>query len=270
MVVKNETLKRALTGLIYIGCFVTAALLNKFFLYGLFLILGSICIYETNKLLHFQNLLAYFIFGISLTAITFFSVNETLLFFMVLITILIKFILMADFLFSKNSTFFNKKKHLITLFYIIPSFLFIHLIPISFSNYEPWLLIGFLLIMWVNDSFAYLIGKHLGKTKLFERISPKKTVEGFIGGFVFALTISYFISHWSKNLNGYEWMLMALIISISGSIGDLVQSRFKRLANVKDSGNLIPGHGGIFDRMDSTLFSSSFVFAYLFVINHVS
>ena len=270
MVVRNETLKRALTGLIYIGCFVSAALINKFFLYGLFLVLGCICIYEINKLLHFQNLLAYFVFGVSLTSVTFFSVNITLLFFMVLIAILIKFILMADFLFSKNSTFFRKKKHLITLFYIIPSFLFLQLIPISFTKYEPWLLIGFLLIMWVNDSFAYLVGKNFGKTKLFERISPKKTVEGFIGGFVFALTISYFIAHWSKNLNEYEWMLMALIISISGSIGDLIQSRFKRLADVKDSGNLIPGHGGIFDRMDSTLFSSSFVFAYLFIINHVS
>jgi len=270
MVVKNETLKRALTGLIYIGCFVTAALINKYFLYGLFLLLGIICIYETNKLLNFNNLLAYFIFTLLLSAVTFLQINTIFIFVLVLITILFKFILMADFFFSKKVTFFRKKKHLITLFYIIPSFIFIQLIPVSFSKYESWLLIGFLLIMWINDSFAYLIGKNFGKTKLFERISPKKTVEGFIGGFIFALAVSYFIAHWSDNLNEYEWMFMALIISISGSIGDLVQSRFKRLANVKDSGNLIPGHGGIFDRMDSTLFSSSFVFGYLFILNHVS
>lgn len=270
MNVKNETLKRALTGLIYIGCFVTAALINVYFLYGLFLVLGCICLYEVNKLLDFNNILSYFVYIILLSTITFFPIDFTILFFMVLFTILINFILMADLLFSKESTFFRKKKHLVTLFYIIPSFLFIQLIPISFNDYEPWLLIGFLLILWVNDSFAYLIGKYLGKNKLFERISPKKTIEGFVGGFVFALIISYFIAHWSKNLNEYEWMLMALIISISGSIGDLVQSRLKRLAQVKDSGNVIPGHGGIFDRMDSTIFSSSFVFAYLLVINHVS
>ena len=270
MNVRNETLKRALTGLIYIGCFVSAALTNVYFLYGLFLVLGCICLYEVNRLLHFNNIFSYFIYIVLLSIITFVPINFTLLFFIVLFTILMNFILMADLLFSKNSTFFRKKKHLVTLFYIIPSFLFIQLIPISFNDYEPWLLIGFFLILWVNDSFAYLVGKHLGKNKLFERISPKKTIEGFVGGFVFALLISYFIAHWSDNLNEYEWMLMALIISISGSIGDLVQSRFKRLAQVKDSGNIIPGHGGIFDRMDSTLFSSSFVFAYLLVINHVS
>ncbi len=270
MNVRNETLKRALTGLIYIGCFVSAALINAYFLYGLFLVLGCICLYEVNKLLDFSNVLSYIVYVILLSGITFFKLDFTVLFFMVLFTILINFILMADLFFSKESTFFKKKKHLVTLFYIIPSFLFIQLIPISFNDYEPWLLIGFLLILWVNDSFAYLVGKHLGKNKLFERISPKKTIEGFVGGFVFALLISYFIAHWSDNLNEYEWMLMALIISISGSIGDLVQSRFKRLAKVKDSGNVIPGHGGIFDRMDSTLFSSSFVFAYLLVINHVS
>ena len=266
----NETFKRSLTGLIYISCFVSAALINKYFLYTLFLILGTICIYEVNKLLNFNNFLLYLIYVSLLTVITFYPVNFTLLFFVVLVTILVKFILMADLLLSKRSTFFSTKKHLVVVLYIIPSFLFLQLIPISFINYEPWLLIGFLLIMWVNDSFAYLIGKYFGKTKLFERVSPKKTVEGFIGGFIFALVISYFIAHWSKNLNEYEWMLMALIISISGSIGDLVQSRLKRLAEVKDSGKLIPGHGGIFDRMDGTLFSSSFVFAYLFVINHVS
>ena len=252
------------------SCFLSATLINKYVLYALFTVLGVICIYEVNKLLNFNNVIGYFIYVISLSLITFFPVKSIVLFFLILLTILVKFILMGNLLFSKKSSFSNLRKFLIVTCYIIPSFLFIQLIPISFTNYEPWLLIGFLLIMWVNDSFAFLVGKYLGKTKLFERISPKKTVEGFIGGFIFALITSYFIAHWSKNLNEFQWMLMALIISISGSIGDLVQSRLKRLAEVKDSGKLIPGHGGIFDRMDSTLFSSSFVFAYLFVINHVS
>lgn len=270
MAIQNETLKRALAGFIYISLFVSAALIGKYVLFSLFLILGIICLYEVQKLLIFSNILAYIVLIITLSSFTFLNLNDTFLFFLMLITILIKFLLLADLFFSKQIPVFNKKKHLITLLYIIPSFLFLLLIPISFDNYEPWLLIGFLLIMWVNDSFAYLIGKHFGRNKLFERISPKKTVEGFVGGFVFGLIVSFFIANWSKNLNQYEWMLMALIISIAGSLGDLVQSRFKRLAEVKDSGNLIPGHGGIFDRMDSTLFSSTFVFAYLFMMNHVS
>ena len=267
---KSETLKRSFAGLIYIGCFLSAALINEYVLYCLFLVLGVICIYEINRLLDFDNISGYFIYVISLSLITFYPVKPIILFFLVLLTILVKFILMSNLLFSKKSSFSEFRKLMVVTCYIVPSFLFIQLIPISFTYYEPWLLIGFLLIMWVNDSFAFLVGKYLGRTKLFERISPKKTVEGFIGGFIFALIISYFIAHWSKNLNEFQWMLMALIISISGSIGDLVQSRLKRLAEVKDSGKLIPGHGGIFDRMDSTLFSSSFVFAYLFVINHVS
>jgi phosphatidate cytidylyltransferase len=125
--------------------------------------------------------------------------------------------------------------------------------------------IAILIFIWVNDSFAYLVGKNFGKRKLFESVSPKKTIEGFIGGWVFSLIAAFFISqqHNNSDINLVDWIIIASILSIIGTIGDLVESKFKRQANVKDSGTIMPGHGGMLDRLDSLFFAAPFVFLYL-------
>ena len=119
------------------------------------------------------------------------------------------------------------------------------------------------ILLWTNDVFAYLSGRLLGKHKLFERISPGKTIEGSIGGLVFTMVGVIVFSHYADWLSMTQALGMGLIAVIFGSLGDLCESMLKRQAGVKDSGKLIPGHGGILDRFDSVLFSVPFIFVYL-------
>jgi phosphatidate cytidylyltransferase len=110
-------------------------------------------------------------------------------------------------------------------------------------------------MIWATDSGAYFIGKATGKTKLWPEISPNKTVEGSIGGVVSALLVAVLFAIFSEiNATIFTLMAITVVLSIFGQIGDLVQSAFKRHFNVKDSGNILPGHGGILDRFDSLLF----------------
>jgi phosphatidate cytidylyltransferase len=120
-------------------------------------------------------------------------------------------------------------------------------------------------MIWCNDTFAYLVGKSIGKHKLLERVSPKKTIEGFIGGIVFTLLASILISQFYTFFSVTLWIISALIISIFGTLGDLVESKFKREAGVKDSGNIMPGHGGILDRLDSAIFVIPFLYIFYLI-----
>ncbi len=148
-----------------------------------------------------------------------------------------------------------------SLFYT-PSFFFDTL---NYS-YQSGTLIGLFVIMWSNDVFAYLVGSKFGKHKLFERHSPKKSWEGSIGGFVFALIAAYILSIFYTHFNIMQWMSMGAIIAVAGTYGDLAESLLKRNAGIKDSGTLFPGHGGVLDRFDAVLFASPFVFVYINLI----
>ena len=124
------------------------------------------------------------------------------------------------------------------------------------------LLLGFIVTIWANDVCAYLIGWAVGRHPLFPRLSPKKSWEGFVGGLFgavgFGLLIAWFLGH----SYGF-WAGLALVAAVTGVAGDLVESMFKRAAGVKDSGRLIPGHGGVLDRFDALLLATPFVYAYL-------
>ena len=121
-------------------------------------------------------------------------------------------------------------------------------------------------LLWVNDIFAYLTGKLLGKHKLFPRISPGKTIEGSIGGLVFTLVSLIIFCHYSGWFPIPHAIGLAIIAVVFGTLGDLCESMLKRQAGVKDSGKLIPGHGGILDRFDSIMFSVPFIFVYLLLL----
>lgn len=138
------------------------------------------------------------------------------------------------------------------------------------TTYKWHLILGFFILMWTSDSMAYVCGRLLGKHKLFERISPKKTWEGFIGGVLFAALAGYILSFFYLELDALHWMIMAVLVSVTGMFGDLVESMFKRSIGVKDSGKLLPGHGGILDRFDAVLLASPFVVLYLtiFAVRH--
>ena len=131
-------------------------------------------------------------------------------------------------------------------------------------------LLGSFILVWVNDSFAYLIGSQIGKQKLFPRVSPKKTVEGFLGGLFFACISSYFIATFTDTLDFTNWLILSIIVSVFGTLGDLIESKYKRQANVKDSGVIMPGHGGLLDRLDSIIFAAPFIYLFLRLIKYVS
>lgn len=136
------------------------------------------------------------------------------------------------------------------------------------SENSKMLLLAFFVIIWASDTGAYLVGRFLGRHKMFERISPKKTWEGFAGGLLFAI-LSGMIFHYSEcvpTLHVGFWIALSVCVFVFGVFGDLVESMFKRSLNVKDSGNLIPGHGGILDRFDSALLAAPVLFVFFSIV----
>ena len=132
------------------------------------------------------------------------------------------------------------------------------------SSYE--LLLGYFIILWIYDSAAYLLGSRFGKHKLVSGISPNKSWEGLLGGFIFGLAASIGVSYFFNIYSLKDWFIIALILIITGTLGDLFESVIKRNLGVKDTGNILPGHGGILDRFDAVLFSAPFVYFYVYLI----
>ena len=130
-----------------------------------------------------------------------------------------------------------------------------------------WMLIFAFLLIWINDIFAYLTGSAIGRHKLCKRISPKKTIEGSVGGAVFTVLIAYLVNRFVIHFMSDLLILgLALGVVVFGTFGDLCESMMKRKAGVKDSGSIIPGHGGMLDRFDATFLAMPFVFLYLIMI----
>ena len=127
------------------------------------------------------------------------------------------------------------------------------------------LVLFYVFIIWANDVFAYLVGMSIGKHRLCERLSPKKSWEGFFGGIIGAVAMGL-VAAYVQDGNYWVWAGLALVAAVTGVLGDLVESMFKRAAGVKDSGTLIPGHGGVLDRFDAMLLSAPFVFVYMLFV----
>lgn len=176
--------------------------------------------------------------------------------------------------------YINKKKPFTNVAFTILGILYVAipfslLVVAAFSNsalmgchfgaptYSFQIVLGSLYLLWASDSGAYFSGKAFGRTKLFERISPKKTWEGTIGGAVLSLTVAYILSLFYTDLPLWKWVVVSLLIVVFGSFGDLVESSFKRSLKLKDSGSLIPGHGGFLDRFDGLLLAAPFIAAFL-------
>lgn len=131
------------------------------------------------------------------------------------------------------------------------------------------MVLGYLYILWASDTGAYLAGRGFGKFKLFERISPKKTWEGSIGGLILSMITAFILSSYYA-MPGLNWYIIAGLIVVAGTLGDLTESMFKRSIGVKDSGNIMPGHGGFLDRFDGLLLSIPFVAACILLMHLIS
>lgn len=136
---------------------------------------------------------------------------------------------------------------------------------LSSNSYTPKLLVALFALIWTYDSGAYLFGVSIGKHRLFERISPKKSWEGAIGGTLTAILASWIISGFIPEVELGHWIAISILIVISSTFGDLTESMFKRYFGIKDSGNILPGHGGVLDRFDSLFFAVPVVVAYIYL-----
>ena len=170
---------------------------------------------------------------------------------------------------KKEQPFRNIAYTILGIIYVAVPFTLLNYILTCKGNYAPQILFGFFFILWSNDTGAYLTGSLLGKRKLFPRISPGKSWEGSIGGALITYGVVFLISSWYTIINLRDWMVIGNILIIVGTLGDLVESLLKRSINVKDSGTLLPGHGGILDRFDSLLMATPFVFTYLYLIKNI-
>lgn len=131
------------------------------------------------------------------------------------------------------------------------------------NTYTPNILIAIFALIWIHDSGAYLVGVSIGKHRLFERISPKKSWEGAIGGTLIAIIASCFICNFIPEIKLIHWIAISILTVVSSTFGDLTESMFKRYFGIKDSGNILPGHGGVLDRFDSIFFAIPVVTMYL-------
>jgi len=294
----NETLKRAISGAVYIVLLLTSILFSTesfIVLFGIFLLIAT---YEFSNLVKINKLLSLtfsFILYSVIILISFYKtetenyfnsilnedieiiVNIDYLYIIILATTLIISTKCIVFLFDNTQEISNISKYLYLLGYILMPFIFIVKISFGIKDYNPKIIIGLFILIWTNDTFAYIVGKSIGKHKLFERISPKKTIEGFIGGALFAVLGGFLISklYIRPNPDFSEksiliWVIIALIVSIFGTIGDLVESKFKRIAGVKDSGAIMPGHGGVLDRLDSVIFVAPVIYLFYQILYYVS
>lgn len=266
----RETITRALSGIVYILLLAAAIFYSPYsflLLFGLFLVIATIEFCNLMQLGRiFPVLLS--IAGYSLFVIFPTTNNTEMLLLAATLFVSVKCIL---FLFgTKPQRSDTVSKYVYLTGYIILPFVLLSKIPFWTTDYQPKIIFSIFILIWSNDTFAFLVGKSIGKSKLFERISPKKTIEGFIGGLVFAVLAGFLISTYYILEPWYIWVSIALIVGIFGTIGDLVESKFKRAAMVKDSGNIMPGHGGILDRLDSVIFASPFVFLFYQILYHVS
>jgi phosphatidate cytidylyltransferase len=164
---------------------------------------------------------------------------------------------------SNPKPFSNIAYTVLGVIYIVVPMSLLHIIAFSSGEFSYEIVIGILLMTWSADTGAYFVGSKFGRTKLFERISPKKSWEGFLGGALFTMGMAIGLSYVFDVLPWWKWIVAGVLIVVAGTYGDLVESLFKREINIKDSGTILPGHGGFLDRFDALLLSLPFIAAFL-------
>ncbi len=267
----NDLLKRTLTGGVYVASVLAAICFNPIISSIYFGIIGLVALSEfynvaKNKYQISNSILAYLTAIALYTTVALYSFNIDFKLPLLISVVLV----IANFiaaLYQKNEEPFTSIAFLICgLIYIILPISTTNLIIQYNSEFQPLLLLSVFILAWCNDTFAYLTGVKFGKHRLFERHSPKKSWEGFVGGFLFTVIAGIVISKFSNIFAMQHWIVISIIVSIIGTLGDLVESMFKRQMGVKDSGKILPGHGGILDRFDILFIVLPIVWVYLEII----
>jgi phosphatidate cytidylyltransferase len=252
----KELYIRGISGLLYVALILGSVFIDQFIYTLVILIFSILAIIEFQRLVAHKSYMPVAI--VILLFYNFFqSKIETPDLKYPLVSVFIAHIFLIYWLFSNKSIQLGYlSKTLLTLLYLGLGCFFIIALGGNADVFQPQNILLFFVLIWTNNSFAYLVGRKLGQKPLFPRVSPKKTWEGFLGGLIISVTSAYIFQyfHAEKPLGFY--VIIAFFVSIFATVGDLIQSQFKRFAKVKDSGSLIPGHGGFFDRMDSAIFTA--------------
>jgi len=278
IILNNNTLsnflQRTITGAIFIILIIGSILWNHYAFSLVFLIFTILGVTEFYSIISKTGSKPYGFSGIIISALLFLicsyiAISNSNIHFILIILPLLFIDFIIELFRNHKTPIQNIAFTYIGIFYVaLPMSLLNFLSNPGFEHdkYSKGILLGFFLLIWSNDTFAYLIGRKFGKHKLFERISPKKTWEGSIGGLIFSLITSYILSVFVKDLSIFQWLGMSIIVVIFGTLGDLTESMLKRSLDIKDSGNILPGHGGILDRFDAVLLAAPFAFIYLFLV----
>jgi len=272
----NNLVLRILTGLAGVGVILGSIFLSEWAFVIVFMLIGTATHFEYMRTighLSIKKPLFEIIYAIIVGLIfiliqnnTFFDARFILLFSGITIVLLLGF-LIAEVFYNRDNPFQHIGLNILGIFYIPMAFGSYINYGLSEDGMHIWFAVGMLFMVWFNDSFAYFAGRLFGKRKLFERISPKKTWEGFWGGMLMTIACSIILSMVFDDLTLLQWMIWAIIVSLSATLGDLAESLLKRSIQIKDSGNILPGHGGFLDRFDGFVVAVPFSIAYLWVLN---
>lgn len=263
----GDIYKRGISGLVYVLLFTSSILYSEESYLFITYFFGLACLREFMRLIRLRNYIPYLLFSGLTYLLLFERALIQLELFVLGITNMCSIYLLVE-LFVQKETYRDNlfQKFVVTIFYLVFSLFFLMYLPFYDGEYQASIVLSVVVMIWVNDSFAYLVGKNFGKHKLFPSVSPKKTIEGFVGGVLFTLGAAYCMFYYVGKFSLTHWIVIGAITAILGTFGDLVESRFKRLAKVKDSGHIMPGHGGLLDRLDSLFFVAPFVYLYIHFI----
>lgn len=270
----SNMLQRAITGALLLAVIIGSILVSEYTFLVCIGTLLSFTLFEfygivKNESTQPQNILGYFI-GIGLFVLSYLYSKQyiNLNHFAILIPFIL-FIFILELYKQKGNPFQNIAYTILGICYVaVPYSLFNFLVFNQYnSSYSYGLLLCLFTFNWTNDTGAYLFGVSFGKHRLFERISPKKSWEGAIGGAACVVGMAVLFSKLLPYISLYHWIGLGLTVCVFGVFGDLVESLLKRSLQIKDSGKLLPGHGGFLDRFDAVIFSTPAFFAYLHLIH---
>lgn len=261
---------RVITGIIFGITLIGGILFSKFTFFSIALFILIVGCFELNRIFQALSIQAnrFFLYltnSFSFFACIYFSykknivveTNQEILLVIAIFIGLIFYLFVSELFRNIPKQIENIGSSIFSLFYLgIPCGLLVSCSIDHNGSYAPWNVLFLFFFMWASDTGAYFSGRAFGKNKLFERLSPKKTIEGFIGGIVTSMLVGIAAFYFVGGASLLVWVFIGGILSVTGTLGDLFESMLKRQAGIKDSGNILPGHGGILDRFDSTFLSA--------------
>jgi phosphatidate cytidylyltransferase len=265
----NDLTQRVIAGVFGAIAIIAAVLMGEWTYFAAFMVICFLTQVEFYRLLRLDDMLPLLSWGtfsgLTIYIIVFLVQAEIIAnkyYFVILPVLYIAFLIK---LYRKidDKPFTNIGLTFLGIIYVAMPFSFLHVIAYHPGEYTYQVVLGIIFIQWASDSGAYFAGIKFGRRKLFERVSPKKSWEGFLGGTILAIVVSLILSNYFGILESWQWVGIAIIVAIVGTYGDLVESLFKRSMEIKDSSAAIPGHGGFLDRFDSLLMSLPYIALFL-------